>query len=111
MDAHATGVLVHCSAAETKFPRTLFPNHETNESGKHQARCTPRQQTVALGKRGKEIVDHVNSRRSTVKQSDSTNEQRQQSTGSVSRIVKSGNRVVFDMAGSFIENKMTKDTV
>ena len=81
-------LVVDSGAAETVIPRTWLPNHKTvdSEGSKHG-------DGAQLGKVTFQVVN-VN-----------------KALGSVSTMVRNGNKVVFDASGSYIENKMTKDVL
>ena len=97
-------------AAETVIPRTWFPNHKTAESE------GPRRGVFYTTADGSTVE---NEGENTLIMSTTDGAQLRKVTfqvanvnkalGSVSKMVKNGNREVFDTSGSKIENKMTKD--
>ena len=102
--------VVDSGAAGTVILRTWFPNNNTVESKGSQRGVfyTTADGSTVENEGGEKMImstaDGAQLRKVTI-QVASVNKAR----GSVSKMVKNGNRVVFDTSGSHIENKMTKD--
>ena len=102
-------LVVDSGAAETIIPRLWFPSHKTAESeGSKRVvfYTTPDGSSVENGAKTLIIstADAGQLRKWTF-QVANVNKAR----GSVSMMVRNGNRVVFHTSGSYIENKMTKE--
>ena len=104
VDAHATAMpqplVVDSGAAETVILRTRFPNHKTVESEGSKRGVF---YTTADGS----AVENEGEKTLLMSTSDGVNK----ALRSVSKMVRNGNRVVFDASGSYTENKMTKDVL
>ena len=102
-------VVVDSGAAETITPRTLCPNQKTAESEGSDRELF---QLMADGS------TMVNEKEKTLSLSTADGHKRKVTfrvanvnkvPGSVSKMVRNGNRLVFDTSGSFIENKVKKN--
>ena len=100
-------------AAETVIPRTWFPSHKTVESEGSKRGVFYMTADGSTVENERENADHVNRRWCTIEEiaipSEAANVNK--AHGSVSKMVRNGNRVVFHTSGSYIENenKMTKN--
>ena len=96
---------VDSGAAETARPRTWFPNHKKVESEGSKRGVF---HTTADGS----TVENEGKKTPLMSMSDGFQVANvNKALGSVSKMVRNGNRVVFDTSGSYIENKMTNDVL
>ena len=102
-------LVVDSGAAGKVIPRTWFPSHKPEPSGSKRGVRYATADGVTLENEGDKTLimsraDGAQLRKVTFQVANVN-----KALGSVSKMVRNGNRVVFDTSGSFIENMMTKD--
>ena len=106
--ANPQPLVVDSGPAETVIPRTWFLKHKTVASEGSKARCVLHDgRRQHCGKPRRENADQVNSRWPQLRKVTFRVANVNKALGSVSKMVRNGNRVVFDTSGSY--NKMAKD--
>ena len=103
-------LVVGSGAAEAVIPRTWLSEPQDSRIRKAQVRCIPHDgRRQHCGKQRRENADRVNSRWCPIEEVICQVANVNKALGSVSKMVRNGNRRVFDTSRSYIENKMKKD--